>query len=203
MASLLSDFLHDYIQSVVRPLAAIDATEINRLFADLEAAAHRDLTTEHIAKDKRQILRSLDMRYMGQSSEINVALTGNAGDLISFAASEFHKLHHTLYSYSVPDEPIELVNLRVRAVGIVPRPPLATAKAGSDTPAPYTHRNIHLPDEWKMAEVPVYRRADLKPNHRINGPSIVDEASSTTFLIPDTTAVVDRFDNLVIEVSLA
>ena len=199
----LSDFLHDYIQSVVRPLAAIEATEINRLFADLEAAAHRDLATEHIAKDKRQILRSLDMRYMGQSSEINVALTGNAGDLISFAASEFHKLHHALYSYSVQDEPIELVNLRVRAVGIVPRPPLATAKAGADTPAPYTHRNIHLPDEWRMAEVPVYRRADLKPNHRINGPSIVDEASSTTFLIPDTTAVVDRFDNLVIEVSVA
>ena len=72
------------------------------MFADLEAAAHRDLATEHIAKDKRQILRSLDMRYMGQSSEINVALTGNAGDLISFAASEFHKLHHALYSYSVP-----------------------------------------------------------------------------------------------------
>lgn len=199
----LSDFLHDYTQSVVRPLAALNADEINRLFVDLEAAAHRDLTTEGIAKDKRKILRSLDMRYLGQSSEISVPLTHDNSDPIAGAASEFHKLHHALYSYSVPEEPIELVNLRIRAVGTVPRPPLATAKAGTDSATPHARRQIHLPDERRMSDVPVYRRADLKPNHRIEGPSIVDEASSTTFLTSNTVAIVDRFDNLVIEVLAA
>ena len=196
----LSDFLHDYVQSIVRPLAGLDIAEIDHQFAKLEAAAHRDLATEGIAEDCRQILRLLEMRYLGQSSEISVPLFGGADDLFVFAASEFHKLHHALYSYSVPGEPIELVNLRLRAVGIVPRPPISIATVGSDAPSAHSRRAIHLPSERETTEVPVYRRVDLRPNHKIEGPAVVDEASSTTFLLPNTTAVVDRFDNLVIEV---
>jgi N-methylhydantoinase A len=200
----LSDFLHDYVQSIVRPLAAINAAEINRLFMDLEEAAHADLTTEGIADNKRRILRSLELRYLGQSSEISVPLT-NGADPAESAAAEFHKLHHAIYSYSVPGEPIELVNLRVRAIGTVPRPPLATSTAGQKAAAAPAHRQrqIHLPDERRTIDVPLYRRRDLKPDDRIEGPSIVDEASSTTFLIPKTSAVIDRFDNLVIEVTAA
>jgi N-methylhydantoinase A len=196
----LSDFLHDYIQSIVRPLNTIDASEVDRLFADLEAAAHRDLTTEGIPEDRRDIRRSLDLRYMGQSSEISVPLTNGSGDLAARVGSDFHEMHHALYSYSVPGEPIELVNFRVRAVGTVLRPPLATTSASSAVAAPYGHRAIHLPGEQRVMEVPVYRRKDLKPGHHIVGPLIIDEASSTTFLIPNTTAMVDEFDNLVIEV---
>ncbi len=197
----LSDFLHDYVQSVVRPLVKFHTDEINALFAGLETSAHGDLTTEGIPEDRREIRRSLDLRYVGQSSEISIPLTTNAQDLIARAAADFHEMHHALYSYSVPGEPIELVNLRVRAVGSVPRPPLTTEVAASGTPAPYAYRAIRLPTEPGETKVPVYRRGDLKPGQTVKGPLIIDEASSTTFLIPNTTAVVDRFDNLVITVS--
>ena len=197
----MSDFFHDYIQSVVRPLANVDVNELGTLFAELEAAANRDLTTEGITDDRRQIQRSLDLRYMGQNSEIGVPLGDGSGDLLAFAASEFHRLHHALYSYSVPDEPIQLVNLRVRAVGIVPRPPLATAAVGTGAATPYTRRAVHLPDERRTVEVAIYRRGDLASGRDVAGPAIIEEASSSTFLPTGTTAVVDRFDNLVVDVS--
>jgi N-methylhydantoinase A len=196
----LSDFLHDYIQSVVRPLKSIDAADIDRHFGDLETAAHRDLTTEGIPEDRREIRRALDLRYVGQSSEISVPFADGSGDFTERVAADFHAMHYALYSYSVPDEPIELVNFRVRAVGTVPRPPLAAATVTSEVPAPSRQRTVHLPNEQKAMEIPVYRRADLAPGTRIAGPSILEEASSTTFLIPDAIAVVDQFNNLVIEV---
>jgi N-methylhydantoinase A len=199
----LSDFLHDYIQSVVRPLASLDGDEIEKFFAKLEADAHRDLTSEGIDKNNRQILRSLEMRYAGQSSEISVPLAGATGSVIDYGAAEFHKLHHSLYSYSVPDEPIELVNVRVRAIGAVPRPPLIVAQDTGDALEPNSQREIYLAEERRAITVPVYRRADLKPGYRIAGPAIVEEASSTTLLITRTSAVIDKFDNLVIEVKSA
>ncbi|MGH9810682.1 MAG: hydantoinase/oxoprolinase family protein, partial [Terriglobia bacterium] len=186
----LSDFLHDYVQSIVRPLASLNSGEIEHLFSQLEAEAHEDLGTEGIAKGDRQILRSLEMRYAGQSSEINVSIADARDDIVGFASGKFHNLHELLYSYAVPGEPIELVNLRVRAVGKVARPPMTTATASSEVCKRFAQRNIYLPEDRQIASVPVYRRADLKPSHRIAGPAIVDEASSTTFLIPGTSAVV-------------
>ena len=72
---------------------------------------------------------SADIRYRGQFHMLNVPLTPNvlqSGDLGQIAAA-FHREHLRLYTYESRDEPTEMVNLRVRATGMTPRPLLAPA----------------------------------------------------------------------------
>ncbi len=112
----------------------------------------------------------------------------------------FHALHQALYSYRVEGEPLELVNLRVRAVGAVPKAKLRMPDYAAGTVAVVRRRPVHLPTEDEACDMPVHRRADLGPGARIKGPALVEEASSTTFLVPRSRGVVDAFHNLVIEV---
>jgi N-methylhydantoinase A len=194
----LSDFYHDYVQSMVRPLSALDWTELDDAFARLDRQANDDLSAEGIPADRRQILHSLDIRYLGQSSEINVMLDDGAN--AEAVTAGFHALHEALYSYKVEGEPLELVNLRVRAVGAVPKAKLRVPEHAGGAGRAMGRRQVHLPAEDEACEMPVYRRSDLGLGARIEGPALVEEASSTTFLVSRSHCVVDAFHNLVIEV---
>ena len=193
----ISSFYHDYAQSVVRRLELIDSCTIERLFRQLEAEAEADLNLEGIPRHRWQIVRSLDMRYFGQSSEICVPVSSDVEDF-SAASADFHKLHEGLYSYKVPSEPIELVNVRVRAIGHVNDLPIEYDVKADNRSVSHSHRLIHTPDRANPQTFAVYRRADLAPGEAIVGPAIVEEPSSSTIVFENCTANVDRFGNLLV-----
>ena len=199
-----ADFSHDYIQSVVRSIAEVSASEVKNTFAALERQAAADLAAESIAQDRREMTPALDLRYLGQTTEITVPLPGPAdalsedfGDIVG----RFHAIHERLYTYNVPDEPVELVNVRLRAVGTVDKPPLPPSEGAGTTPEPVGERSVLLPGENGVRPVPVYRRDRLTPGAELAGPAIVEEASSTTLVLAAMDVTIDAYENMIIALS--
>ena len=196
-----ADFNHDYIQSVVRPISDVSASDIKTNIAALERQAATDLDAEGIAENRREMAPALDLRYLGQTTEITVPLTGSAASLsdgFGEIVGQFHQLHERLYTYSVPDEPVELVNVRLRAAGTVDKPPLPPAEGTGKTPAPASERPVLLPDAAGAQTVPVYKRDQLAPGAALAGPALVEEPSTTTLILANMEITIDAYENLII-----
>ena len=196
-----ADFNHDYIQSVVRPISDVSASDIKTNIAALERQAATDLDAEGIAENRHEMAPALDLRYLGQTTEITLPLTGSAASLsdgFGEIVGQFHQLHERLYTYSVPDEPVELVNVRLRAAGTVDKPPLPPAEGTGKTPAPASKRPVLLPDAAGAQTVPVYKRDQLAPGAALAGPALVEEPSSTTLILANMEITIDAYENLII-----
>ena len=196
-----ADFSHDYIQSVVRPLAEIRVDDAIAIADALMRRAVADLDAEDIAGDRRKLSPAFDLRYVGQTTEIAVSLPGGLDSLadgFDVVEERFHDLHERLYSYRVPGEPIELVNVRLHAVGRVARPPLPAVERSAARPEPAGERRVLLPDGTGACPVAVYRRDRLAPGASWAGPAIVEEPSSTTLILEGMTATVDAYGNMIL-----
>lgn len=193
----LADFTHDYLSSLVQPIERVDVKQLTATLATLKEKAHADLESEGVKMEARLLQPSLDLRYMGQSTEINVTLPLAADGLMDLSAyvAEFHRRHEELYTYSVPGEPVELVNLRLRAVGKVSKPPMqALTKQGNGKPT--GKRKAWFPGG--MVDTPVWHRDNLSAGMTIEGPAIVQEMSSATIVPPGATLKVDAIGNLLV-----
>ena len=200
-----ADFNHDYIQSVVRPISEVSASDVSTTFAVLTRQAETDLDAEGIAENLRDMVPALDLRYLGQTTEITVPLVGaveSLSDSFEEVVDQFHQLHDRLYTFSVPDEPVELVNVRLRAVGTVDKPPLPPADGTGKTPTSIGERLILLPDGEGAEPLPVYRRDQLAPGDVLAGPALIEEPSSTTLVLADMDVTVDPYENMIIALSL-
>jgi N-methylhydantoinase A len=193
----VADFTHDYSMSILKHVTSVDSTALDAAYGELLAKAKADLDSEGIAIREQRYERSMDLRYVGQTTEINVrvALDDAARPVpIDAFVAEFHRQHELVYTYSVPGEPVELVNLRLRAVGLVRKPRSAPAVDRKRARGSPRHRDVWFGD--RMVATAVYRRDCLGPGDRIAGPAIVQELSSATVIPPGATAVVDDHDNL-------
>ncbi len=197
----IADFSHDYIQSVVRPIIEVSTGDVETTLAALARRAKTDLDAERIAEDRREMAPALDLRYLGQTTEITVPLVDAVeSGLDDFAdvVGRFHEMHERLYTYAVPDEPVELVNVRLRAAGRVDKPPLPMATGAGTTPEPAGERPVLLPDGAGIQPVPVYHRDQLAPGVAIAGPALVEEPSSTTLVLVNMDVAVDVHENMII-----
>ena len=195
----VADFTHDYAQSLLVPLSELDHSRIADSFSRLEAQAEADFEAEHIEPAKRQLLYSFDLSYFGQTTEINVEWPSGplAGDLQTLE-ERFHAQHEQLYSYSVAGEPIELVNIRLKSIGTVLKPPLRKPESTGRIPEPAARRTVFFPGLEKGQDLPVYRRDTLAPGAHLAGPAIVEEASSSAVVPTHWQATIDSFDNMVL-----
>jgi N-methylhydantoinase A len=139
-----------------------------------------------------QIHFSNDMRYAGQSFELNVPFAGD------FMAA-FHRAHEKRYGYSDRTRGCEVVNVRARFTGRTPKPDLPVWKSGgrSAAAAIISKAPAHLHGRRQMTNL--YDRSRLRAGNRIVGPAIVTEYSATTFLPPEWFGHVDRNGNLILE----
>lgn len=190
---LRTDLKHDHVRSYATPFTAdgVDRTRFLGILKDMEDEGRRTLAAEGIAPSRRRFRYALDLRYVGQYHEVRVEDVPE-GDLkpldLEAIKALFHRLHDRLYGYSLEaeDTVVELVNLRVTAVGETEKPTLrAEAKHGAD--AAHAHkgtRPIWEIDKGGFAEAPVYDGAALRHGNEIEGPAIV-ETAVTTILVPD------------------
>jgi N-methylhydantoinase A len=142
-------------------------------------------------------LRSLDLRYVGQSFTINLPIPDRT---LKRAAVEkaFHETHELTFGHAAPGEAIELVNLRLAAslpggeLSIRP----AVPQSGSATPCD-TQRVFF---GGRFVPCPVYDRTDLPLGVELSGPLIVQEPGSSTIVWPQDQLHVDAHGNLHITV---
>jgi N-methylhydantoinase A len=198
----VSDVRRDYVRTLVRSQASVDAAEVEAAWLALEAQAYADLAREGIEAAQVLLLRAADARYEGEASEVTVRLPaelrGAAG--LDHVWEAFHDEHVRIYGFGYRGEqPFEVVNLRLQAVGEVYHPP-ARAASGEliDRAArPAARRPVWFDDAW--VEVPIYVRSQLRPGDRLEEPAIVEEYGSTAVVFPGWAARIDAHDNIVME----
>jgi N-methylhydantoinase A len=154
----------------------------------------RRVHTELRAEGARAIRHELwlDMRYRGQSYELEIALTPR------FVA-DFHSTHRRTFGHSTASAAIEVVNIRIRAIAgeSATKPKRIPRHAGP--PAPVSKGPVIVGGRERT--VPIYDRDSLGAGARIRGPIVVVELSSTTYVAPEFTLRVDDFGNLQLEAS--
>jgi len=116
----------------------------------------------------------------------------------------FHAEHRRLYTYDLPHAQVELVNLRVTGVGLLPKREAGRAgTGGADARAAIAgERRVYFRDGGALA-VSVYSRGALAPGMRFDGPAIVDQDDTTCLVAPGFRARVDAVHNLILERSHA
>ena len=197
---LMADSIKDYTKSLLKTDARLSLAELGREFAKLEAKSRRDMKEDGFEDRDILIEPSLDCRYLGQSYEITVPfrMAKTAGQAF---LEDFHRRHQKLYSYQHADRPVEIVNLRIKAVAVTPKIPLVRepARTALDTRAA-VKRQPMITDR-RLSRGTVYDRARLFPGNTVSGPALVIDPESTAYVPPAYSAKVDGFMNLVIRKS--
>lgn len=199
---IVADITHDYVRTVGLSADGADPALLAAAFYEMEEEAVTQIRQEHVRTEDVALEWSADLRYEGQSWELNTAIRRSErfGEAELQAVLEsFHELHRRVYSYAEPGQPVQFVNLRVKVIGrnrglSLPR---FAERRGDAAPAAAGRRRVMLEDEgWRA--IPVYDRDALHPGHRFEGPGVVEERISTTLLPAGTEVRVDEFKNLVI-----
>ena len=180
LGASLADYRYDFSRALIRRSTDVIQDDINNCFNELERLGHERLA-DFPARDV-QIERSVDLRYVGQSFEINVNATRN-GDLFSVAEiiNDFHRKHEFTYGFCDPNEPVEFVNLRISAFGLTSKPSGVLKSAASG--GVVAREVFVLSSDGKKTAYWQIDRAGLFAGDKVEGPSIIYDAFATA-LIP-------------------
>jgi N-methylhydantoinase A len=195
---LATDLKHDYVRSLISRWDQLDPTRLASLVDEMAAEGRQVLEGEGISVDQVRLEPALDLRYLKQYHEVTLPAKLDEvtqSPRMKAIASRFHAEHDRLYGYSLERErtPLELINVRLSAVGITNKPrSVAGARVGADPSASLKgSRRAYVPETGQFAEIPVYDGHTLKPGNRIPGPALVEQVNTTLFISGDFDAVVD------------
>ena len=204
---LFADVVKDYSQTVLWQFekSGEDSRSLvkalNTGFGTLSTRAENEMKFEGFAPHELKIDRSLDMRYEGQSYELNIpcfTIEHASSTEIETLIERFHAAHELRFGYARNDAPVEVVNLRLTATGETGKPPIQSVPlADTDASEAFTAQNPVI-FEGEILPTDFYRREALRPGNQIAGPAIVTEFSATTVIPPNFSAVVDAYQNLIL-----
>jgi N-methylhydantoinase A len=196
---LAVDWRTDHIVTKVMHEDAIDLAEIAARYAALERDAVATLERDGIDRSRIRLVREADIRYAGQSMEVRVTAPGGAVDatFLNGLIGAFNAAHLRTFGYDYAGrQKIELVNLCVSGFGVIERPQLPKLAPRAGRPEPKDHRAVYFGSAY--VHTPVFDRAALPAEGRVNGPAIVEEFGSTTVVFPGQAVEVDPHGILVI-----
>src|SRR5881409_1137616 len=199
------DIAYDFSATQIQNLSHPDFERLAATVSELEARALEQLERDGIRGERVTLVRHAECRYAGQGYELRAAAPGSAVDA-GFAEalkSSFHAAHQREYGRHFTEKEVELVNLRVVGVGLIPTVTPKTLPEGSETPdapARTGARRVVFEVDGKPVplEASVYLRAALKAGNRLAGPAVVQQMDTTTLIPPQVVATVDRHGNLIV-----
>lgn len=201
LGMLLTDLRQDFVQTRVTDLTGLTAVQINEGFGSIEMQARASIAREGHAAEAVALLRSMDMRYLGQEYTVRVSVADDLSDpdTLAMLRQRFDVTYDLRYGHSSPEQPVQIVNFRVTAIGRVDKPDLASLQ---DKRIPVTstsrERLVYFEGHGHL-HCPVVQRAEIAEGSVIVGPAIIEEYASTTMLYPGDRALVNKYGCLVIE----
>lgn len=195
---LISDLKHDFVRTLVGPLHQVDWERLNGLVAEMIAEGGELLREEKIPDERRIFHLKLDCRYVKQYHEVSVEVPLEAvrNKNIGEIAKRFHQEHNRMYGHSLEEQetPIELINVRVQALGITEKPdfPEETRAETDPSPALKAEREAYLPEEKNFRSVQVYDGHKTRFGNRFEGPVLIEQINTTLFIGSSFDCVCDR-----------
>jgi N-methylhydantoinase A len=197
---LMTDIRHEFVTTRRLRVDALTPAALESLFADFLAEGAARLDRDGVPAADRRMLRSVDLRYHGQSFELSIAVPPGALTTADVARlrTEFDAAHERAYGYAAPEDAVELVNVRLAAIGVTPRPRRAPlAEGGRDaTAAVKGQREIWFDNSWRTTSI--LDRTKLLRGNVIPGPAIIEEHDASTLVHPGWEATVDEHANLLL-----
>lgn len=196
LGGLIADIRNDFLETVYTDLDAPGVVVLRQAFARLAQDAVRWITDEQRFTGPSRLQPSAEMRYRGQSFEIEVPLDQawiDAGDVTAIGAA-FHAAHERLYGHADQAAPVQVIAVRMVVAGAVPPPHFPEQARETGTPAVLGQVDIWL--DGKAQKAAVYARDSLRHGHEFAGPAIILQDDCTTCVPGGMAGTVDRFGNL-------
>jgi N-methylhydantoinase A len=172
------------------------------VFDGLAERAKRELAEESWDLGKLELIRIADLRYHGQSFELQVPVPDvSRPGALDALADAFHREHKRTYGHSHDSDVIEIVNARIRARIAVPSPALPGLAAARTGPSARSKRRAYFGSQAGLLDTPVITRADLAG--QVEGPLIIEEYDTTIVVPPGTWASLDAMGNVLLNVGAA
>ncbi|WP_197082763.1 hydantoinase/oxoprolinase family protein [Bradyrhizobium sp. LTSP885] len=194
---LMADIEHAFGRSGVRRFDGSAVAWVRSCFESLKAEGAARLEADGIAPDDRQFELSADLRYRGQAFELSVPWGEISldDDGIGEIGLRFHAQHAQRFSYASPEDAIELVTLRLAAIGRMARPQIS-AEQPSHTDSPTAgRRSVYVNGQWQ--DVATWRRDAIRDSLEIVGPAIVEEDYTAVYVAPGWSLARGRDGHLV------
>ncbi|MGC8475036.1 MAG: hydantoinase/oxoprolinase family protein [Acetobacteraceae bacterium] len=185
-----TDLRRDWSRTLYAVLDDLDPARLAAPLAALEAAGTAFLAAALVPPEARELRREADLRYRRQAYELTLPMPQGALDRAALdrLIADFHAAHRRTYGHSNPGEPVQLVNLRLSAIGRQPALPLR--QPHDPAAAGLTRREAWFPTTGTV-EVPVHRRAGLAPGTRLAGPAVIAQLDCTSVIPPGWTVGID------------
>jgi N-methylhydantoinase A len=194
---LAADVRATFSRSLVAPLDAMTLGNARGAAAALTAEARAALQQQGVATADIRTVVEVDLRYAGQSFDLTVPFDGDEAAL----ANAFHQRHERRYGYASRDERVELATVRVTAIGSAGAPP-HTAIGGNGSRRDAGSARIGTRRAWDagaFVEAAIYDREKLLAGSTFDGPAIVEQYDTTSWIPAGWTAVADAAGNLIVD----
>ena len=195
----------EYARSFASRQKQLDFAEIGRLYADMRARAREDFQRIDIPESQLSYRATVEMRYVGQYHEVEIDLPAGAltAENLPELLENFHTKYHKMYTYSMPWREAEFLTFRLRVTAA--KRPVET-KAGKKASAGVEKarrgsRKCLFEGSAERVQTPAYDWDLMEPGHRIAGPALIDDKTTTVLVVPGFTCEVDPYRNLVLRAS--
>jgi N-methylhydantoinase A len=202
------DLRHDFLRPVLSIAETLEPSDLAATFDLMATEAEAMLDAEDIPSERRAVEISVDVRYYGQTPYINIPLAAPPSDRAELEeiVALYGERYEREFGYRLPPDvaQVEVVNARMTAIGAAEPIELPRHDDGGDAAAAQTGtRAVYFREHGDFTPTPLYDRALLRPGAVVEGPAIVEQADTTVLLPPGTTARVDAYLNLVLDVSIS
>lgn len=202
VGTLLTDLKHMYARTFVSEIDGLDLVRVSRIYSEMRDEALETLKSEKVDPDAIELIYSADLRYVGQFSEIEIPFEFGEQldpDEVARLVADFERNHLTFNGYSMPGEPVEVINVRLTAYGRTEKPAvLEMEPAGPDASVALSGSRQAIFSSGKI-DVPVYDGLALQRENRVTGPAIIEQPTTTIVLTEGYGLTVDAQGNYVID----
>ena len=196
------DVKHEFTHPIHKTEDELSYDDLNKDMDKQVKRATEVLAKEGLKKEQMVIQRFVDVKYFSQSRFFTVEVPpGRISDLQGITQN-FVAAMKIAYGYELPPGyvPVEIVNLRIVAMGIIPKPDLPEiVRAGSLADARKPNRKVWFKDSG-FVDTDIYERNLLPVGATFEGPAVIEQPDTTTVMPPKTQCEVDNYGNLVIKV---
>ena len=199
LGMILAPIVKDYVQTVMLDTHTLAADTLEAAFTPLEERARNDMQHEiqHVSAQSNpaaalSLQRFWDLRYPGQSYE----LTTPAAEDINTTLARFHALHEQRFGHSHPEQPVQLVAIRVKAILQLDQPELPTEPPADPSSEHAILATRPMTFTTGIHQARIYERARLQHGNRVEGPALLVQDDSTILLPPAWEGVVDAWGNI-------
>tara|TARA_B100000959_G_scaffold145769_1_gene153051 strand:- start:2159 stop:4270 length:2112 start_codon:yes stop_codon:yes gene_type:complete len=201
---LMGDLKHDFVRTFVSPLKTVDWDKLRGVFDEMSAEGASMLSEEGIDPANQEFYLKFDCRYLKQYHEVSFVMPNDIVEKrdADAVAKAFHAEHNRLYGYSLDelDVAIEIINVRVQAIGQTDKPVFQEIERVAEDPSAALkgERSVYLPETQEFAEVPIYDGHKLQYGHKVSGPAMIEEVTTAIFVSDSFDCIVDQLGSFVL-----